>query len=195
MADGARRWRTVDILVTSVLGVAFGVVFWAWNLLWNGPFAAVFAGFKPAGGLIYGIWLVPAVLCPLVVRKPGAGIYGELLAALVSTLLGSPWGLVTVLYGLFQGLAGEFAFAATGYRRWRLPTALAGGALAGAAAALLDLVQFYGTWSAPWQATYAALVVLSAAVIAGGGGWALTRALAATGVLDAFPAGRDRPAI
>lgn len=185
----------MDILVTSVLGVAFGVVFWAWNLLWNGPFAAVFAGFKPAGGLIYGVWLVPAVLCPLVVRKPGAGVYGELLAAVVSTLLGSPWGLVTVLYGLFQGLAGEFAFAATGYRGWRLPTAVVGGALAGAAAALLDLVQFYGTWSGAWQATYAALVVLSAAVLAGGGGWALTRALAATGVLDAFPAGRDRPAV
>ena len=26
------RWRTVDIVVTAVLGVAFGVVFWAWNL-------------------------------------------------------------------------------------------------------------------------------------------------------------------
>ena len=23
------RWRTVDIVVTAVLGVAFGVVFWA----------------------------------------------------------------------------------------------------------------------------------------------------------------------
>jgi energy-coupling factor transport system permease protein len=37
--------------------------------------------------------------------------------------------------------------------------------------------------------------VLSAAVIAGAGGWALTRALAQTGVLDRFPSGRERAAV
>ena len=30
---GTARWRTVDIVVTAVLGVAFGVVFWGWNLV------------------------------------------------------------------------------------------------------------------------------------------------------------------
>ena len=30
----ASGWRTVDLVVTAVLGVAFGVVFWAWNALW-----------------------------------------------------------------------------------------------------------------------------------------------------------------
>ena len=39
-AGPARRWRTVDIVVTAVLGVAFGVVFWAWNLLWAATGAA-----------------------------------------------------------------------------------------------------------------------------------------------------------
>src|SRR5947208_2568003 len=33
------------------------------------------------------------------------------------------------------------------------------------------------------------------AVIAGGGGWLLTRALARTGVLDRFPSGRERVAV
>ncbi len=37
--------------------------------------------------------------------------------------------------------------------------------------------------------------VSSALVIAGGGGWALTRALVNTGVLDRFPAGRERAAV
>ncbi|GGJ74460.1 ABC transporter permease [Pilimelia anulata] len=195
MERSNRRWRTVDVLVASVLGVAFGVIFWAWNLLWNGPAAAVFAGFKPAAGLIYGVWLVPAVVGPLVLRKPGAAVYCELLAAIVSALLGSPWGLVTVVYGLFQGLAGEFAFAATAYRAWRLPVAIVAGALAGAAAALVDLVQFYAAWGGAWQVAYAAMVVASAAAVAGVGGWYLTRALAGTGVLDAFPSGRARPAV
>jgi energy-coupling factor transport system substrate-specific component len=36
------------------------------------------------------------------------------------------------------------------------------------------------------------ITALSAAVIAGVGGWALTTALARTGVLDRFPVGRER---
>jgi energy-coupling factor transport system permease protein len=186
------RWRTVDIVVAAVLGVAFGVVFWAWNLLWEGPATAIPL---PGRAVIYGVWLVPAVLGPLIIRKPGAGVFTELVAALVSTLLGSPWGLVIVLYGMFQGAAGEFAFAATGYRQWRLPTAVVGGALAGVAATLLDLIHYYADASTGWKWGYGALVVLSSAVIAGGGAWALTKALAQTGVLDRFPAGRDRAAV
>jgi energy-coupling factor transport system substrate-specific component len=191
-APTTTRWRTVDIVVASVLAVAFGVIFWAWNLLWNGPASTLFGTFKPAAAIIYGVWLVPAVLGPLVIRRPGAGVYTELIASVVSTLLGSPWGLLTIVYGLFQGLAGEFAFAATGYRSWRLPTAVVGGALAGGAAVLLDLVNFYPDWSTSWKLAYTIILVASSALIAGVGSWALTQALARTGVLDRFPSGRDR---
>ena len=34
------RWRTRDIVVAAVIGVAFGVVFWVWNLSWDGPLKA-----------------------------------------------------------------------------------------------------------------------------------------------------------
>jgi energy-coupling factor transport system permease protein len=183
------RWRTIDIVVAAVLGVAFGVIFWAWGLLWDGPANAIPL---PGRALIYGVWLVPAVLGPLVIRKPGAGIFTEFVAATVSTFFGSPWGLITMLYGLFQGIAGEFAFAATAYRQWRLPIAIVAGAQAGAAATLLDLVTYYPDTSAAWKWSYAALLILSSALIAGAGAAFLTRALAQTGVLDRFPAGRDR---
>jgi len=36
------------------------------------------------------------------------------------------------------------------------------------------------------------LVVVSAAVVAGGGSWLLVRALARTGVLSPFPSGADQ---
>src|SRR5919205_186429 len=93
----ASRWRTVDIVVTAVLGVAFGVVFWAWNLLWAATGTA-FAAFPPGQAFMYGVWLLPAVLAPLVVRKPGAGLFAELVAAILSALLGSSWGWVVSLY-------------------------------------------------------------------------------------------------
>jgi energy-coupling factor transport system substrate-specific component len=188
---GGNRWRTVDIVVTAVLGVAFGVAFWAWGQLWNST-GAVFAGFPPAQAVMYGVWLIPAVLAPLVVRKPGAGLFAELIAAIVSALLGSAWGASTIIYGLLQGLAGEAAYAAFRYRRFGWPQALLSAALAGAMAAVLDLVYYYPDWTAGWKATYVALVVASTAVVAGLGSLALTRALAASGALSSFASGRTQ---
>src|SRR5262245_38968481 len=93
------RWRTRDIVVAAVLGVAFGVVFWAWGLAWYGPFAVLDGIFPPLRDTLYAVWLVPAVLAPLIVRKPGAALFAEMVAAGVSALLGSAWGVDTLLSG------------------------------------------------------------------------------------------------
>src|SRR5436190_3313487 len=119
----SNRWRTVDIVVAAILAIAFGVVFYAWDRLWAGT-DNLFTGFPPIRAAIAGVWFVPAVLGPLVIRKPGAGVFTETVAAAVSALLGTPWGLVTILYGLLQGVGGEAPFAATGYRNGKLATAL-----------------------------------------------------------------------
>src|SRR5579859_3412236 len=87
-AEVDARWRTRDIVVTAVIGVAFGVVFWAWGLAWS-PLDAVFAAAPWAKDLLYAVWLVPAVLAPLIVRKPGAALFAEMVAAILSVLLGS----------------------------------------------------------------------------------------------------------
>ncbi len=97
------RWRSVDIVVASVIAVAFGVIFWAWSLVWSAT-EVVFNFFPPAQAILYGVWLVPAVLGGLVIRKPGAAVYCETLAALVSALLGSQWGVLVIVQGLSQGI-------------------------------------------------------------------------------------------
>jgi energy-coupling factor transport system substrate-specific component len=188
------QWRTVDIVLGAVLAVAFGAVFQAWNLLWAaiGP---AFVALPPLQGFMYGVWLLPAVLVPLVIRRPGAALLGEGVAALASVLFGAQWGLLTLVYGLMQGGAAEVIFGLGLYRRWGLPAALLAGAAAGAAAVLLDLALFYPDWAAGFQVLYAVLVIPSSAVIAGLGGWLLVRALARTGVLSAFPAGREQPEV
>jgi energy-coupling factor transport system substrate-specific component len=61
---GRRRpgsWRTVDVVVAAVIAVAFGVVFWAWGLLYAATEGA-FAFFPPLKGLYAGVWLIPGVL-------------------------------------------------------------------------------------------------------------------------------------
>ena len=184
-------WRVVDIVVAAVVAVAFGVIFQAWNVLWE---TATFVA-PPIRGAIYGVWMIPAVLVPLIVRRPGAALFGETVAAAASMLFGAQWGLLTVVYGLVQGAAAELIFAFGLYRRWSLPMALGAGAAAGLAGALLDLAFFYADWGVDWQALYIVLVTISAALIAGFGSWLLLRALVATGVLGGFAVGREQPEV
>ncbi|NIL58967.1 ECF transporter S component [Salinispora arenicola] len=189
------RWRTIDVIVAAVIAVAFGVIFWAWGLLWN--IATPAFTFLPATqAIMYGVWLIPAVLGGLVIRRPGAALFCEAVAATVSALLGSEWGGITILQGLIQGLGAEAAFAAFRYRSFRLPTALIAGALTGLGAAVFDFFVWNGAYAlGSYRIPYALLTIVSATAIAGVGAWTLTRALARTGVLDRFPAGRERTAI
>jgi energy-coupling factor transport system permease protein len=184
-------WRTVDIVVAAVLAVAFGAVFQVWNVWWN---ATEFI-FPPVRGSVYGVWMIPAVLVPLVVRRPGAALFGETVAAIVSMLFGAPWGLLTLVYGLVQGGAAELIFAFGLYRSYSLPVALLAGGAAGLGGALLDLAFYYPEWGVDWQVLYSSLVVLSSGLIAGLGSWLLVRALARSGVLSAFPSGIEQPEV
>lgn len=187
------RWRTVDIIIAAVLGVAFGIVFWAWNLLWNGPADAIPL---PGRAILYGVWLVPAVLGALVIRKPGAAFFTLTVAALVSVALGTAWGWTLVVQGPLEAAAAELAFALFGYRVYRLPVALLAAAFAGLAASIYDVPVWYpgSSWTS-FGLPYIALATVSSIVVAGFGSVALTRALASTGVLDRFPAGRERAAV
>jgi energy-coupling factor transport system substrate-specific component len=190
-----RRWRTIDIVIASVIAVAFGVIFWAWGTVWSITEGA-FAFFPPAQTVIYGVWLVPAVLGALIIRKPGASLYTEAVAATVSALLGSQWGADTIVQGLIQGLGAELAFAILLYRNFKLPAAVLAGALTGVSAASYDFVKYtvgMDMWS--YRIPYAVITVISGAVVAGAGSWALVRALAPTGVLDRFEAGRERASV
>jgi len=182
------RWRVVDIIVAAVVAVAFGVVFQAWNVLWE---TTAFIS-PPIRGAIYGVWMVPAVLVPLIVRRPGAALFGEAVAAAASMVFGAQWGLLTLVYGLAQGAGAELVFAFGLYRRWTALFAVGAGAVAGLAGALLDLAFYYVDWGADWQALYVVLVVVSSAAVAGLGAWLLLRALVATGVLRDFAAGREQ---
>src|SRR5690625_2298792 len=120
------RFRTVDLLVTVVIGAAFGVAFLGYGQLYTliGPLTTAF---KPAEGLLAGIWFLPAVLAALIVRRPGAALLAEMIAAVLSMLLGSQWGWGTAISGLMQGGGVELAFLAFRYRRFTLPVAILGG--------------------------------------------------------------------
>lgn len=187
-------WRTVDIVVTAAIAVAFGVVFWAWGLVWTAA-NPLFVAFPPAQYLISGVWLMPAVLAPLIVRKPGAALFAETLAAAVSALLGAQWGLDVILSGLMQGAGAELVFAFTLYRGFGLPVALLAAVGAAVGEWLHDMALYYPEVAFGLQLTMGSFMAVSAVAIAGLGSWLLVRALAETGVLEPFASGRSQRAV
>jgi energy-coupling factor transport system substrate-specific component len=131
---------------------------------------------------------MPAILAPLIIRKPGAALFAEMVAAGVSALLGSQWSVDTLLSGFVQGAAAELVFAFTLYRSYGVVT-LVIAALASALAAFVhDWYLYYPTVSPDIQLLRLIAMGISAAVIAAGGSILLYRALRRTGVLDGFPA-------
>ena len=182
-------WRTVDIVVAAAIAIAFGVVFWAWNQVWAAATPA-FVAVPPAQNILYGVWLVPAVLAGLIIRKPGAAFFTELVAASVSAILGSQWGLDAVVSGALQGLGAEIVFLVVGYRRWTIAVALIAATGTAIAAWVHDTPLYYADIGLGPQLVILAFMVVSAIVIAGVGSWLLLRSLVQTGVLAQFPAGR-----
>jgi len=185
------RWRVVDIVVASVIGVASGLIFFAWNTAYvplSAPLEPLLPGLQ---ALLGGGWLFAGVLGGLIIRKPGAALYTELLAAVVSTLIGNQWGPLTLVSGLAQGLGAELVFAVFLYANYRAYVAVLAGAGAGLALAINDLVLWYPGSAAAFATIYTVSAVVSGAVIAGLLSWLAMRGLAKTGALGRFAAGRE----
>jgi energy-coupling factor transport system permease protein len=185
-------FRTVDLVSAAMLGVAFGVVFWAWNLIYaatSGPVGSVLA---PLTSILGGPWLLAGVVGGLLIRRPGAALMTEVVAASVSALIGNEWGWTTVLSGTMQGLGVEVALAIFAWKRFGPGVAM----LAGALAATFEVVFYeWHTWLAdfnvPFKLGYLMFFVISGAVVAGLGGLAVVRALARSGAVNAMPPGQE----
>ncbi|MGJ6979876.1 ECF transporter S component [Aestuariimicrobium soli] len=188
-------WRVVDIVVAAVIGVAIGFIFWIWNSVGGALFGTLDALTPGVGGLVVGPWLLGGVIGGLIIRRPGAALLVEVVAATVSAAIGNQWGWSTLASGAMQGLGAELVFLAVLYRRFTLPVAMLAGAGA-AVGAWVNEFAFFGNRakSAIFNLTYLGCLVVSGAVLAGVLGWALTKALAASGALSRFAVGREQRA-
>ncbi|MDQ2757813.1 MAG: ECF transporter S component [Actinomycetota bacterium] len=192
-ATGAlMRWRTIDLLTCAFLGVAFGVAYWAWSLAYQAPSTALAAVFPPLQGITAAPWLVAGVVGGLVVRRPGAALFCELIAAVVEALIGSSWGIATVYSGLLQGAGAELAFLLLAYASFGIRTAVLAGALSAPFEAVYEWYAYWADWGMGYKVAYLVILTASGAVVAGGLGWLLTRGLARAGALGAFPAGQEQ---
>ena len=109
----------LDVYKRQVIAVASGVVFWMWDWVCMAPltlFENITPGFE---GLLNGFWLFAGPLAAVIVRKPGAALYAETVAAFLELTLGNQWGVGgSLIVGLMQGLGAELAFALFAYKVW-----------------------------------------------------------------------------
>ena len=184
-------WRTVDLLTIAFLGAALGIAYWGWGLAYEAPAKGLAAVFPPLQGITSAPWLIAGVVGGLVVRRPGAALACEVVAALVSMLPGTQWGASTLVSGILQGLGAEIGFLLLGYGAFGLGAALLAGALAAPLEAVYEWQVYWTDWGMDYKVLYGVILTAAGAVVAGGLGWLLTRALARAGALGAFPAGQE----
>jgi energy-coupling factor transport system substrate-specific component len=192
-------WRVVDIVVAALIAIAGGVIFWAWSQGAGIVSAPMNAVYPPLTGLIAGGWMIPAVLGMLIVRKPGAALFCETVAATGELIMGSQYGATVLISGILQGLGAELVFFLLVYGRFKfrpflfqkynLIAALLAGAGAGLFCAINDAFLPWG-WNIAYEAgdklAYIVFCTVSGAIIAGALSWIATRGLAKTGVLSSF---------
>lgn len=188
------KWRVVDIAVASVIGVASALIYWVVAIATTAPWSILEAIVPGLAGVFNGLWLFAGPLAAVIVRKPGAAVYAEVVAGVLEALMGNMWGGVeTFLIALVQGLFAEIAFLIFAYRKWNLPVMILSGALSGVACwgysfftnlQAVDVFQTYGV-------VYIIATVVSGIVFAGVLMWYLYIAVAKTGALDKFASGRE----
>lgn len=187
----SRRWRVVDLVTATAIAAASGLVFWMWDFICTAPltlFGAVTPGFE---GILNAFWLFAGPLAAIIIRKPGAALYAETVAAMLELLLGNQWGAGGLLVvGIMQGVGAELGFALLAYRVWNLASTMLSGALAGLGCGIYYWITNPG-WGVLRASVYLATSVVSGALIAGGLSWVLYRMLMKTGALDHFASGRQ----
>ena len=131
-----------------------------------------------------GFWFVASIVAAAIIRRPGAALISEVLAAGVEILLGSPGGLILLLSGAVQGAGAEAVFALTRWRNYSLPVLMSAGAGAAVFSFVYTWVRFnYGTHQPGLLIGMFALRLLSGAVLGGWLGHIIVEALYKTGSL------------
>lgn len=178
-------WTLREILIVAVLGAVFGVLYLAWVQVW----LIAQAAFGPVTmDVVMGFWFIVSIIAAAIIRKPGAALISELLAAATQILLGSPAGLLLLLTGLVQGAGAEAVFAATRWRDYRLPVLIAAGMGASVFSFVYTWIRFdYGALAPGLLVTMFVLRCISGALLGGVLGHYIVEALYRTGVLSGLP--------
>jgi energy-coupling factor transport system substrate-specific component len=183
-----KSWKLKEVVLLSVFAVVFAVVYLLFvhvGNIWAGIIGPI------AYEWMFGIWFIVSIISAYIIRKPGAALLSETMAAIIEVMIGNAVGPRLILSGIVQGLGAEAAFAATGYKRynwWVLCLAGIGSAVFSFAYGFL--VSGYAALDPTLLVWMFTLRVISGAVIAGLGGKYLSDGLLASGALRGYAISR-----
>ena len=172
-----------EIVVIAMISVVIGVAFLGLDAIYQ-PLTAL-AG--PVGGdILYGIYLLSALLPAFIVRKPGAALIGSLLTGIVNLLLGSPYGIHIIIAALLQGAGVELGLLVAKYKGYKLLNMGLGAVLAMLLVTARDYFIFGFAFYGSLVPVMLLVRVVSAIILGGLFTMGLGKALKATGVLNGF---------
>lgn len=173
-----------EVVLTTVVAVALGVAFWGWTFVYEiaKPLLKIY-------GLSYltaGFWIFASVFLSQIVRKPGIAIIASIIAAFVESLL-THWGLMSVVWGVVQGMGAEIIFFAFAYKKWDLKVLVLAALFSAFFSYSLDFALYdYGNLSFSFNLIQLISFLFSAALLAGWLSAVISRRLVRLGLLDQF---------
>lgn len=189
-----KHWKLKEIVLMSILGVVFGIIYLAFFLVGQGirnvlaPFGLAPFGYE----IIFGIWFIVSIVAAYIIRKPGVAFTAELIAGVTEVLLGTAAGPGLILAAAIQGLGAEFAFAITKWKDYRLRILILSGVFAAVFSFTWNLFSSGNIALNPaLLITMLAVRIISGALLAGVLGKWLSDKLAKTGVLRGYALGKE----
>lgn len=111
-----KAWSLRDVILLAIIAIFFGIIYQLWGYAYYALAATPLKVY--ANDATLGVWIMAGPLAAIILKKAGASVIGELLAATVEMLLFSSWGAANLISGLIQGIASELGFTLTGYKNW-----------------------------------------------------------------------------
>ena len=117
------KWRIKNVILVCLIAIICGLIYsafdWIYNLIFYAPLAGT--GWAPLSiEAIDGLWFIAGPIALVVTKLPGAGIFAETIGALIETLIGGNFGIGAIIEGLFQGLGAEIGFGIFKYKKVNL---------------------------------------------------------------------------
>ena len=188
-------WKEETAVKKLLILLACGLVCWGFNFAyaWLSP---LIGGILPAlASVLHPLWYFSGTLAVIILRKPGAAIYVNLVGSAAEMLLGNQFSVGFVFASAaLQGLFAEIPFMVTRYRVYNLPISVVSGALVALEYGVyLMLFRYQGVaFLSARGIVHMVSELVGGVLIAGVMSWYLYRAIAATGALDRFASGRAR---
>ncbi|MCT1925498.1 ECF transporter S component [Staphylococcus pasteuri] len=178
-----------EILVTVLISVIFAIIYNLWWLFYN---VAQVAGLH-LEQLTYGVWFMAAVVCYLIIPKPGIALLAEFAAGAGETIVMGKFDIPTIVYALLQGLACEIVFAIFKYQSRSVMVAILAGLVTALISFPVDYYYGYLNEVAGWNLIlFIVFRALSGIIISGLLSYLLVKTLDQTGVTKLFrPASKD----